>query len=205
MLDEKNLKISRIAEANLPTEFGLFRIFVYQEISKKVSEHAALVMGEVVNSAKPVLVRIHSRCLTGDVFSSMRCDCRNQLLLAMQKIAEVGRGIIIYLDQEGRGIGLLNKIKAYALQDQGSDTVSANVHLGFAPDERDYQVAAKILKDLGVNQIRLLTNNPQKIKELIANGIRITKREPLEVVPNEINRKYLATKKQKLGHYLSTG
>lgn len=202
-MKKKDSKIHRVAAANLPSEFGSFKIFVYQEVSQKVSEHTALVMGEVVKSEEPVLVRIHSSCLTGDVFSSMRCDCRKQLLLAMQKIAGVGKGVVIYLDQEGRGIGLQNKIRAYTLQDQGLDTVAANVHLGFAPDERDYEVAAEILKDLGVNQIRLLTNNPQKVKELIANGIQITKREPLEVGPNEINRKYLSAKKQRLGHYLS--
>lgn len=201
-MNTRDLKVSKIAYAKLPSEYGLFQVISYQDHKDKGAEHLALVMGEVAALTEPVLVRIHSRCLTGDVFGSRRCDCRQQLVYSLKKISKAGQGVIIYLDQEGRGIGLQNKIRAYALQDQGLDTVAANVHLGFAPDERDYRVAAEILKDLRICNIELLTNNPEKIKVLSAAGITISKRTSVEVKPNKQNLKYLLTKKSRLNHML---
>ncbi|MBI2335132.1 GTP cyclohydrolase II [Candidatus Daviesbacteria bacterium] len=180
--------------ANLPTKYGTFKILIYQS-------NAVLIMGDIKNH-QPVLTRIHSRCLTGDSFYSLRCDCGDQLKESMKKIQKAGRGVIIYLNQEGRGVGLANKIRAYRLQDQGMDTVDANHALGLPTDTRDYSAAAKILKNLKISNINLLTNNPQKRDQLEKYGIRVNKRIPLEIAPNKINRKYLQTKKGKLGHQL---
>lgn len=185
------------AESKLSTQYGDFRILVYR-VNKL--DHVALVFGDV--SSQPVLVRIHSQCLTGDVFGSQRCDCREQLTLSFEKISQTGRGIILYLNQEGRGIGLLNKIKAYALQDQGLDTVAANEYLDLPVDGRDYKVAVKVLKHLKVKTINLLTNNPDKIKALQKAGIVVASRVPLEVKPNPKNYQYLLTKKQRLSHLI---
>ncbi len=186
------------AESKLPTQYGDFRILVYNVNNL---DHVALVLGDVA-STQPVLVRIHSQCLTGDVFGSKRCDCREQLTLSFENLFQAGRGIIVYLNQEGRGIGLLNKIKAYALQDQGLDTVTANEYLGLPVDGRDYKVAVKILKHLKVKTINLLTNNPDKIKALQKTGIVVASRIPLEVKPNPKNYQYLLTKKQRLSHLI---
>ncbi|MCL5784208.1 MAG: GTP cyclohydrolase II [Patescibacteria group bacterium] len=189
----------KVASASLPTKYGLFKILVFK--SKKDNlEHVALVKGE--DFKKEALVRIHSRCLTGDVFSSLRCDCHEQLQKSLQKIGKAKNGVLIYLNQEGRGIGLVNKIKAYALQEAGLDTVQANEQLGFTADTRSYEIAAQILKDLNIQKINLLTNNPDKINQLEALGITITKRIPLETIPNKIDKIYLMTKKNKFGHKL---
>ena len=198
--------VARFSESTLPTRHGTFRIIVYTSPSDDL-EQVALVHGFDTLTAsrvhgKPALVRLHSQCLTGDTFGSLRCDCREQLHKSMELIAEEGRGIIIYLNQEGRGIGLGNKIKAYALQDSGYDTVDANHKLGFSADARDYETAALILKDLGAGAVRLLTNNPEKEKQLSSFGIKIAERVPLEISHNEINAAYLATKKRKMGHTL---
>ena len=165
------------------------------------AEHVALVHGEVAGQPD-VLVRMHSKCLTGDVFHSLRCDCGPQLHAAMERITRAGRGVIVYLDQEGRGIGLLNKLKAYALQDGGKDTVEANEGLGFAPDLRNYGIGAQILRDLGLSQIRIMTNNPRKLVGLEGYGLAVTGREPLTTEPTSENRDYLAAKRDKLGHLL---
>jgi 3,4-dihydroxy 2-butanone 4-phosphate synthase/GTP cyclohydrolase II len=192
--------VQRIAEAVLPTDHGEFRVVGYASVLDG-REHLALVKGEVAGRSD-VLVRMHSECLTGDVFGSRRCDCGEQLDRAMAKIHEAGRGAIVYLRQEGRGIGLGNKIRAYSLQDGGRDTVEANEALGFKPDLRDYGIGAQILLDLGLHSIRLLTNNPRKVVGLDGYDLEITGREPLQVEPGEFNRQYLATKKTKLGHIL---
>ncbi len=195
--------VRREAEAELPTEFGHFRIIAYSnDVDGK--EHVALVKGEVAGKEN-VLVRVHSECLTGDTFLSKRCDCGLQLHEALRRIEQEGCGVLLYIRQEGRGIGLLNKIKAYALQDQGLDTVEANRRLGFREDLRDYGIGAQILKDLGLTTIRLLTNNPKKVVGLEGYGLRITQQIPLEVPPNEHNWRYLITKKEKLGHLLHLG
>jgi 3,4-dihydroxy 2-butanone 4-phosphate synthase/GTP cyclohydrolase II len=192
--------IERVAEASLPTEFGDFRVLAYQSVLDG-REHLALVKGDPTAKAN-VLVRMHSECMTGDVFASRRCDCGEQLVAAMRRIEEEGLGAIVYLRQEGRGIGLANKLRAYKLQDEGMDTVEANAQLGFKPDLRDYGIGAQILLDLGLHSIRLLTNNPRKIVGLDGYDIEVTGREPLQVVPGEHNERYLHTKRAKLGHIL---
>jgi 3,4-dihydroxy 2-butanone 4-phosphate synthase/GTP cyclohydrolase II len=192
--------VKRIAEAELPTDFGNFRLIGYTNLVDD-QDHIALVMGDPTGKSD-VLVRVHSECLTGDVFGSRRCDCGGQLQAAMRQIQEEGLGAIVYLRQEGRGIGLANKIRAYDLQDQGSDTVEANEALGFKADLREYGLGAQILLDLGLTTVRLLTNNPRKIVGLEGYGIEITGRESLQVDPSEFNREYLATKRTKLGHIL---
>jgi len=191
--------IERIAETILPTGFGKYKLILYRDLINK-QIHLALTMGELKNEA--VLVRVHSECLTGDVFESLRCDCGKQLKKAMQIIAQEKRGVILYMNQEGRGIGLIDKIKAYSLQDQGLDTVEANEALGHKPDLRDYGIGAQILVDLGLKNIRLLTNNPRKIVGLEGYGLRVIERVPLEIEPNPLNYQYLKTKKEKLGHQL---
>ena len=193
--------VHRVAEARLPTEYGEFRIIGYRNDVDR-AEHVALVHGEV-DGKSDVLVRMHSKCLTGDVFGSQRCDCGIQLHGAMRKIAEAGRGVIVYLDQEGRGIGLLNKLRAYSLQDTGADTVQANQHLGFAPDLRNYGIGAQILRDLGLSTIRVMTNNPRKLVGIEGYGLEIVERVPLVASPNDENRSYLGAKRDKLGHLLS--
>ena len=192
--------VERVAGPMLPTEYGEFRIHGYRN-TVTGEEHVALVMGEI-DSDRPVLVRVHSQCLTGDVFHSARCDCGVQLDIALRRIAGEGSGVLLYLLQEGRGIGLLNKLRAYELQDGGEDTVEANVHLGFPPDPRDYGTGAQILLDLGVRRIRLMTNNPRKYAALRGFGLEIVERVPLEVPPTRHTEGYLRTKKQKLGHLL---
>jgi 3,4-dihydroxy 2-butanone 4-phosphate synthase/GTP cyclohydrolase II len=197
----KNEKfIQRQVEAELPTEYGDFKMVVY---SSRLDDfqHVALIKGKV-DAAVPALVRVQSECLTGDVFGSLRCDCNAQLREAMKRIAHEGSGIFLYMRQEGRGIGLVNKMKAYGLQDKGMDTVEANEALGFADDLRDYGIGAQILVDLGVKQIRLLTNNPRKIVGLEGYGLSVVERVPLKIPHNEKNKKYLDAKKQKMGHWL---
>ena len=194
--------VKRVASAELPTEHGAFRIYAFA--SQLDSEtHVALVRGEI-GDGKDVLVRVHSKCLTGDVFHSARCDCGAQLDAAMARIAKEGRGVLLYLNQEGRGIGLANKIRAYELQDEGLDTVEANERLGFKPDQRDYGIGAQVLSDLGVKTMRLLTNNPRKFVGLQGYGLAVSEAVPLEIPANESTRKYLKTKKDKLGHRLSS-
>lgn len=189
--------VHRVASALLPTEYGDFTIYIYTDTHSQ--EYAVLVKGEVIQG--DILVRLHSECLTGDVFHSLRCDCRPQLELALRKIQESGSGIIVYLPQEGRGIGLTNKIRAYALQQEsGLDTVEANIELGLATDNRQYAGAADILHDLGVGRVRLMTNNPLKVAGLQAAGIAVVEQISAETTPTEQNRQYLATKKKKLGH-----
>ncbi|NUQ81980.1 MAG: bifunctional 3,4-dihydroxy-2-butanone-4-phosphate synthase/GTP cyclohydrolase II [Bacteroidetes bacterium] len=190
--------IHRAAEVKLPTRYGEFTIAAYESLVDGKT-HVAMSMGDVGNG-EPVLVRVHSECLTGDVFGSSRCDCGDQLDAAMRKVAEDGRGVILYMRQEGRGIGLINKLKAYVLQDQGRDTVEANLELGFKPDLRDYGIGAQILLDLGVKSMRLMTNNPKKIVGLNGYGLDVTERVPLEISPNLVNEKYLRTKRDKMAH-----
>jgi 3,4-dihydroxy 2-butanone 4-phosphate synthase / GTP cyclohydrolase II len=193
--------VHRVAEAKIPTDLGEFRIIGYQNDVDR-AEHIALVYGDVAGQ-RDVLVRMHSKCLTGDVFGSQRCDCGPQLHRAMELVAEAGRGAIVYLDQEGRGIGLLNKLRAYALQDTGADTVQANERLGFAPDLRNYGIGAQILRDLGLSSIRVMTNNPRKLVGLEGYGLEIVERVPLVTDPNRNNRGYLQVKRDKLGHLLA--
>jgi len=196
----KERLVTRIADAQLPTRFGDFRVIGYKS-SMDEREHVALIKGEI-EGKDGVLVRMHSECLTGDVFGSLRCDCGQQLLAALERIEQEGSGAVVYLKQEGRGIGLHNKIKAYELQDKGHDTVQANQELGFKPDLRDYGIGAQILLDLGLSKIRILTNNPRKIIGLEGYSLTITGREPLKVTAGKHNEKYLATKRSKLGHLL---
>jgi 3,4-dihydroxy 2-butanone 4-phosphate synthase / GTP cyclohydrolase II len=194
--------VRRAAITNLPTIYGGdFTAFAYEN-DVDHQQHMALVKGKI-SADKPVLVRVHSECLTGDVFGSQRCDCGEQLHTAMRLVAKEGAGVIVYMHQEGRGIGLINKMKAYALQDQGKDTVEANEALGFAPDLRDYGLGAQILRDLGVRKIRLMTNNPKKIVGLQGYGLEVVERIPIEIIPGQRNLAYLRTKKTKLGHLLT--
>ncbi|MDR1729380.1 MAG: bifunctional 3,4-dihydroxy-2-butanone-4-phosphate synthase/GTP cyclohydrolase II [Prevotellaceae bacterium] len=186
---------------NMPTKYGDFKLTPFRQKSND-QEHIALVKGEW-NEDEPVLVRVHSSCMTGDIFGSLRCECGEQLHLAMQKIQNEGKGVVVYMNQEGRGIGLMNKIKAYKLQEEGYDTVDANVHLGFKPDERDYGVGAQILRELGVKKMRLMTNNPVKRIGLESYGLEIVENVPVEIEPNEYNMFYIKTKKEKMGHTLS--
>ena len=192
--------IKRSTEAKLPTKYGDFQVIGYENTING-EHHVALVKGDV-SDGNPVLVRVHSECLTGDAFGSLRCDCGEQFAAAMQRIEEEGRGILLYMRQEGRGIGLINKLKAYSLQDQGMDTVEANLALGFPEDLREYGIGAQILADLGAKKINLMTNNPKKLKGLSGYGIEIVKRVPLQMNHNERNEFYLRTKKAKLGHML---
>jgi 3,4-dihydroxy 2-butanone 4-phosphate synthase/GTP cyclohydrolase II len=194
--------VRRVAAAKLPTEFGVFQVHAYESLLDGET-HIALVRGEI-GTGIDVMVRVHSKCLTGDVFHSARCDCGPQLHTAMQRIAAENRGILLYLNQEGRGIGLANKIRAYELQDQGFDTVEANERLGFKPDQRDYGIGAQILGDLGVKTMRLLTNNPRKFVGLQGYGLAVSASVPLEIPPSEFTRRYLKTKKEKLGHTLTS-
>lgn len=192
--------VRKVASPLLPTVYGEFRIHAYRS-DVTGDENVALVMGEI-SPEEPVLVRVHSQCLTGDIFASARCDCGVQLQQALDKIAQEGKGVLLYLLQEGRGIGLMNKLRAYELQEQGHDTVEANERLGFRPDQREYGVGAQILRDLGVRQMRLMTNNPSKYIALHGYGLEIVERVPLEVPPTDASRKYLRTKRDKLGHLL---
>src|SRR3712207_6753981 len=191
----------RLARANLPTRFGTFEVFVYVSAERK--EHVVLTLG-AIDDGEPVLVRAHSECLTGDVFGSSRCDCGEQLEHSLRLLRERGRGALLYLRQEGRGIGLANKISAYALQEQGLDTVEANLALGLPEDMRDYRVAAEMLLDLGVRRARLLTNNPAKIEGLERYGVEVVERVPLGISPNPSNLAYLQTKREKMGHLFPT-
>jgi 3,4-dihydroxy 2-butanone 4-phosphate synthase/GTP cyclohydrolase II len=192
--------VHRVAEAKLPTKYGDFTAIAYKS-DMDPDEHLALVMGSL-SARKPALVRVHSECLTGDVFSSLRCDCGDQVMLALELIAKEGRGVLLYMRQEGRGIGFHNKLSAYALQDKGMDTVEANLSLGFEPDLRDYGIGAQILADLGLHKIRLLTNNPKKVIGLEGYGLKVVATVPIIIPPNPHNRRYLETKQKKMGHLL---
>lgn len=195
-----DIEIEKIAEANLPTETGEFRIAGFRA-KEDGEEFVALIKGEL-SPEEPTFVRIHSQCLTGDVFRSLKCDCGPQLEAAMARIEEAGKGVIIYQMQEGRGIGILNKIRAYALQDQGADTVEANVRLGFKADAREFARCAEILKSLGLHKVRIMSNNPDKIAALEKSGMEIVERVPLQMHSSKQSEEYLKTKKEKMGHLL---
>lgn len=190
----------KTVQAKLPTKWGDFIVYALEETSDN-KEHVALGMGDLAEQT-PLLVRVHSECLTGDAFASLRCDCGPQLDAALEKIAQEGRGMVVYLRQEGRGIGLVNKIRAYALQDQGQDTVEANLNLGFEADQRKFDVAAELLDSLGVKRVRLMTNNPKKVEALQASNIDVVERVPMKVGKNPHNEHYLSTKHGKMGHLL---
>jgi len=193
--------VRRVASAKLPTEYGDFEVHVYESAIDSQT-HVALVHG-TIGAGEDVLTRVHSSCVTGDIFHSSRCDCGSQLHLALQRIAQEGRGVLLYLNQEGRGIGLANKIRAYALQDQGFDTVEANERLGFAADLREYHTGVLILRDLGVRSTHLLSNNPKKLAGVTGEGLSVSERIPIEIPAGESNRRYLETKRDKLGHQIS--
>ena len=195
-------RCNKVAEADFPSRFGNFRIFGFEGVySGRKEEAVVLTMGDLM-AGSPPLVRIHSQCLTGDVFHSLRCDCRAQLELSLESIAREGRGLLIYEHKEGRGIGLLNKLRAYELQDHGADTVEANERLGFEADLRNYRLPAEILLYLGIGQVRLLSNNPKKIQALERVGVRVVERIPCQIAPLDSSENYLRTKKEKLGHIL---
>jgi len=197
-------ELTKVAEADFPTRWGHFRIMGFEghgSIDRRTETAVALVLGDI--RTKPPLVRIHSQCLTGDVFASLRCDCRQQLELSLQSIAKAGGGVLVYEQQEGRGIGLMAKLQAYALQDQGMDTVEANEKLGFKSDLREFTLPAEVLKALGVNEVRLLSNNPEKVKALEHAGVRVIERVPCEVEAEPHSRRYMETKKKKMGHLLT--
>lgn len=198
---QKEKLVRRVLEVPLPTDTGDWNVVVYKAQTED-DDSLAFVKGDI-NQGGPVLARVHSECLTGDVFGSLRCDCGEQLHAAMAQIEKEGRGVVLYMRQEGRGIGLLNKLKAYQLQDKGLDTVEANEKLGFPPDLRDYGIGAQILVDLGVREIKLLTNNPKKIVGLEGYGLKVVERVPIEIPPNAVNAKYLDTKRLKMGHFIS--
>jgi len=199
-MPETNVNVKQLVSARIPTDYGEFHLNLYEN-DKDDKEHLALVMGEV-EGQENVLVRVHSECFTGDVLGSRRCDCGDQLHGAMRIIGEAGQGVVVYLRQEGRGIGLLDKLRAYNLQDQGYDTVEANIMLGHQADEREYDIAAAILADLGVRSIRLLTNNPTKVESLTALGVEVTERVPIQAPVHPENAFYLSTKAQRMRHQL---
>ena len=204
MSGNTNARLEKVAEADFPTEFGHFRIYGFEGHSDggvPPEEFVAIAMGDL-SDGRPVLARIHSQCLTGDVFHSLRCDCRTQLELAIESVASEGRGLIIYEPKEGRGIGLLNKLRAYELQDGGADTVEANETLGFEADLRDYELAAEIFQFFGIKAVRLMSNNPDKIAALEGAGVHVVERVPIIAPPRESTQDYLRTKKEKMGHLI---
>jgi GTP cyclohydrolase II len=201
-MNNSSLRVEKVAEADFPTQFGFFRIYGFRgQAGTRIEEAVALRMGELEDEPAP-LVRIHSQCLTGDVFHSLRCDCRAQLELSLKHIAQEGRGLVIYEHQEGRGIGLLNKLRAYELQDQGADTVEANQRLGFESDLRSYELPGAILRHFGLTAVRLLSNNPEKVEAVERAGIRVTERVPCLADVIDTREAYLRTKKEKMGHWL---
>ena len=201
-MQDTNARLEKVAEADFPTEFGHFRIYGFEGRSGEVTEEfVAIAMGDLADG-RPVLARIHSQCLTGDVFHSLRCDCRTQLELAIESVSVEGRGLIIYEPKEGRGIGLLNKLRAYELQDGGADTVEANETLGFEADLRDYELAGLIFRFFQIREVRLMSNNPKKIEALESTGVRVVERVPIIAPPRESTDDYLRTKKEKMGHLI---